>query len=60
MRYPCNLFGDPASSWLFWSTAVPERPHSQYLLEHSWRAAKKPRAVHTLDPPRMKDQHDRA
>jgi hypothetical protein len=25
MRYPCNLFGQPASPWVFWSRAMPAR-----------------------------------
>jgi hypothetical protein len=25
MRYPCNLFGQPASPWIFWSSTMPAR-----------------------------------
>ena len=45
MRYPCNLFGQPASSWIFWSKAMPVSLHAHYPLVHTWaeeraRAAK--------------------
>lgn len=29
MRYPCNLYGKPSSSWLFWSDTQPIRSNSQ-------------------------------
>jgi hypothetical protein len=28
MRYPCNLFGKPSSSWVFWGDAQPFRSHT--------------------------------
>ena len=27
MRYPCNLYGQPASPWLFWSKEPPHHFH---------------------------------
>jgi hypothetical protein len=32
MRYPCNLYGQPASPWLFWGKEPPNHPHPTYLL----------------------------
>ena len=32
MRYPCNLYGQPASPWLFWSKEPPNHSHPTCLL----------------------------
>jgi hypothetical protein len=32
MRYPCNLYGQPASPWLFWSKEPPHHFHPTCLL----------------------------
>ena len=36
MRYPCNLFGQPASSLIYWSNPAPVRLHAHYPLMHTW------------------------
>src|SRR5689334_13988261 len=33
MRYPCNLYGQPASPWLFWSKDPPDHSHPTCLLK---------------------------
>lgn len=32
MRYPCNLYGHPASPWLFWSKEPRNHSHPTCLL----------------------------
>jgi hypothetical protein len=49
MRYPCNLYGRPASPWLFWGKEPPNHSHPTCLLR-PWlkSAAKDERALEPI------------
>lgn len=41
MRYPCNLYGRPASPWLFWGKELPNHSHPNCLLRPWLKSASK-------------------